>query len=151
MNSTTFRIAEHSEIQERLAEMSLRSTPRGPLRPTAAFKQGAINLDCGGVGLYSTAADYAKLLEALLDGGKGILTPVSIRKLCIPQLSDPKHLETSFHGTLRSVFCLEYPPNLPVNYALGGAVNMEDIPDRRKQGSIMWHGAANSHWVSTMI
>lgn len=151
MKSTTFRLAEHPKLQKRLADMSLRSLPRGPLTLTGAFKQGAINLDTGGGGLYSTAADYVKLLEALLDDGRDILTTVSIRKLCVPQLLDPKHLEANFYGSLQSVFCPEYPHNLPVNFALGGAVNMEDIPEKRQQGSIMWSGATNPHWVSTCL
>ena len=150
MNSTTFRIAEHPELHPRRAEISARSEPRAALTPSAAFKPDTIEFDYGGVGLYSTAADYAKLLGALVDTGNGILTANSVRILCVPQLQDPKHLEAQFYGFMQYIFCPEYPKGLKVNYALGGAVNLEDIPERRRAGSIMWSGATNPRWVSPL-
>lgn len=151
MKSTTFRIAEHPELHPRRAEISARSEPRAALTPSAAFKPDTIELDYGGVGLYSTAADYAKLLGALVDDGNGILTANSVRKLCVPQLPDPKHLEAHLYGLMHYIFCPEYPKGMKVNYALGGAVNQEDIPERRRVGSIMWSGITNPRWVSLSI
>ena len=151
MDSTTFRMGERPELQHRRAEISSRSEPRGPLSPTAAFKPDTVELDYGGVGLYSTAADYAKLLGALVDDDKGILTAASVHQLCVPQLPDPKPLEAYFYGPMHYIFCPEYPKGLAINYALGGAVNLEDVPGKRRQGSIMWSGVTNPRWVSLSI
>lgn len=151
MRSTTFKIAEYPELQPRRAEISARREPRAALAPSTAFKPDNIELDYGGVGLYSTAADYAKLLGALVDDGDGILTPNSVRELCSPQLPDAKHLEAHFFGPMHYIFCPEYPKGSKVNYALGGALNLEDIPGRRRAGSVMWSGATNPRWVSLSI
>ncbi len=149
MKSTTFRIAEHPELQQRRAEISLRTEPRGPLSSFGPFKPDNVEFDYGGVGLFSTAADYAKLLGALVDDGGSILSANSVRRLCVPQLPDPKYLEAHLYGPMQSIFCAEYPKGLAVNYALGGAVNLEDIPEKRRKGSVMWTGATNPRWVST--
>jgi CubicO group peptidase (beta-lactamase class C family) len=147
MKSTTFRMGDHPELQHRRAQISMRSEPRGPLSPTAAFKPETTELDYGGVGLYSTAADYAKLLGALLNDDSGILTAGSVRELCAPQLPDPKKVEANFYGPMQYIFCPEYPKDLAASYALGGAVNLEDVPGKRRKGSIMWSGLTNGRWV----
>ncbi|KKY30772.1 putative beta-lactamase transpeptidase-like protein [Diaporthe ampelina] len=43
-------------------------------------------------------------------------------------------------------FAPEYPVGMPSNFAFGGMLNLEDIPGKRKAGSMMWSGVANSHW-----
>lgn len=138
MTSTTFRIVEHPELQSRRARMGLRPEPRRPLVAGEAFKPDVTSIDCGGVGLYSTANDYARFLGALLEGGDGILKPESVNKLFQPQLEDTKYLEEHFFGDAHPLFCPEYPKGSAINYGLGGALNLEDIPERRCAGSLMW-------------
>jgi hypothetical protein len=48
----------------------------------------------------------------------------------------------------RDFFCPEYPPGTLVNYALGGTINLEDIPVKRRKGSMMWTGMSSPHGVS---
>lgn len=43
-----------------------------------------------------------------------------------------------------------YPVGMPSNFAFGGMLNLEDIPGKRKAGSMMWSGVANSHWVRSL-
>ncbi|KAI1615242.1 beta-lactamase/transpeptidase-like protein [Exophiala viscosa] len=146
MTSTTFRIVDHPELQSKRADMGLRPEPYGPLTIGQAFKPDVTTMDCGGVGLYSTAKDYGRLLGALLDGGDGILKPDSVHQLYQPQLPDPKQLEENFFGDFYPVFSPEYPKGSAINYGLGGALNLEDIPGKRRAGSVMWTGATNPRW-----
>lgn len=147
MDRTTFRISEHPELESRRAAIGFRAVPGNPLVPGQSLKPDSTPLDCGGVGLYSTAADYAKLLGALLDGGRDILRSDTVRELFKPQLADPSHLEQAFYGDGHTVFCPEYPTGTKVNYGLGGALNLEDLAGRRRAGSMMWSGVTNPRWV----
>jgi hypothetical protein len=105
----------------------------------------------GGSGLFSTANDYAKLLGALVKGGDPVLQAKSIKELCEPQLQDSKFLMEALDGPFHDVFCCEYSLGTSANYALGGAVNLEDIPGKRRKGSMMWSGISNPHWVSLLL
>lgn len=106
------------------------------------------SMPSGGAGLYSTAEDYSKALVALLAGGGGLLKPDSVKQLRDAQLPDNKYLMAEFHGPWHDAICPEYPKDMPASYGLGGALNLEDIPQKRRKGSLMWSGMANTHWVS---
>ena len=105
-------------------------------------------MEGGGSGLFSTANDYSRLLGALIKGGDGILKPESVRELYEPQLSNNKYLMANFESPFHDVFCCEYPPGTQANYGLGGALNLEDVPGKRRKGTMMWSGMSNPHWVS---
>ena len=147
MSSTTFRIADRSDLDDRRAAIAFRSEPNGALSPGESPKPDVVSQDYGGVGLYSTADDYAKLLGALVSGGGSVLKPESIRQLHTPQLRDNSHLMATFNSPWRPAFCPEYPAGLEAGYGLGGAINLEDIPSKRRKGSLMWSGLTNGHWV----
>ena len=148
MKSTTFRPDDYPYLQQKRAVMTLRSEAKGALSSSGPMKGMATDLDCGGVGLISSAAEYAKLLAALLNDGGDILSAESVRKLYIPRLNETQHLESNLYGPMQYIFAPEYPEGAPTNYALGGAVNMKDLPERRREGSIMWSGMTNGRWVS---
>lgn len=149
MSSTTFRLAERPDLIQRRAAIALRAEPSAPLIAGGADPvPEKPPMAGGGSGLFSTANDYAKLLGALVKGGDGILKPESVRELCQPQLSDSKFLMATLDSPFRDFFCPEYPPGTPANYALGGAINLEDVPGKRRKGSMMWSGMSNPHWVS---
>jgi CubicO group peptidase (beta-lactamase class C family) len=81
MNSTTFRIADHSELLSRRAQIGRRETPAQTPFSSSNYKPDITSMDPGGVGLYSTASDYSILLSALLDGGSYILSATSTHEL----------------------------------------------------------------------
>lgn len=103
-------------------------------------------VESGGAGLFSTAADYSKLLRAVLQGR--LLSVTSNDLLFTPQLNG--EVQKSLMDNARkapSVFA-EYPPGHPINFAFGGMLNLEDVPGKRSKGSMMWSGYTNPHWVS---
>jgi uncharacterized protein YbbC (DUF1343 family)/CubicO group peptidase (beta-lactamase class C family) len=55
---------------------------RGVVHDPAARRMGGV---AGHAGLFSTADDLAVFAQALLDGGRGVLTPATIAKMTVPQ------------------------------------------------------------------
>lgn len=149
MSSTTFRVNERSDLASQHAAVGFRALPRGPLTAGADPLPPNPPVNGGGAGLYSTANDYARLLGALVKGDSAVLKVESVREMCKPQLLNNKHLQSAFDGDLHNLFCPEFPKALQVNCGLGGAINMEDLPGKRRQGSMMWTGMANSRWVGS--
>lgn len=107
-------------------------------------------VESGGAGLMTTASDYSKVLQAVLQGR--LLSKESMELLFAPQL-EGELLESLVQEvqTFEVGYAPEYPPGTPINFALGGMLNVEDIPGKRSKGSMMWSGFANSHWVSDLI
>ena len=147
MSSTTFRLHKRPDLMQRRAPIGYRTAPSSPLSAGPTPVPDSPSMLSGGSGLYSTANDYAKVLVALLSGGGGLLKPESVQHLRDAQLPDNKYLMEKFHGSLHDAFCPEYPLGMPASYGLGGALNLEDIPQKRRKGSLMWSGMANTHWV----
>jgi CubicO group peptidase (beta-lactamase class C family) len=150
MSSTTFAISERPDLASRRARLAFRAAPRGPLAPDENPMPEPPAMYSGGAGLFSTVKDYTKLLSVLMEEDGSILTKESIRELFKPQFDAQmaQQLQFFFDGALHEVACPEYPRGTPVNHALGGAVNLEDIPGTRRKGSMMWSGSTNGHWVS---
>lgn len=107
-------------------------------------------VESGGAGLFTTTADYAKLLLAILQGK--LLRADTMELLFAPQLSPEiqKRLMEKM-AAAQDTYAPEYPPGTPANFALGGMVNLEDIPGKRAKGSMMWSGYTNPHWVGSPL
>ncbi|KAJ4422549.1 hypothetical protein N0V82_002777 [Gnomoniopsis sp. IMI 355080] len=106
-------------------------------------------VESGGAGLFSTTADYAKLLRAVLRGSPDELglSAESIELLFRPQLSGELLSKMEARVALgRPIYATEYAEDTPVNFALGGMLNMADVPGKRAKGSMMWNGYTNPHW-----
>ena len=143
MKSTSFYPEKLSQPR---ATMAMRADPTGPLTPSQAPIAEKNEVNSGGSGLWSTAADYVKFLTALLQRKLFEKQESSLQELFAPQLDDTSHLMGTFDSFLHDMFCPEFPKGSPANYALAGAVNMEDLPGKRKKGSVMWSGMPNLHW-----
>ena len=148
MSSTTLVISKHPKLISRRAVIGFRASPRGLLAAGGDPAPQDPAMISGGSGLFCTANDYATLLGSLISNDWKLLKEESLRELCTPQLSEPSHLQAFFDGPFHDVAGPEYPRMLPVNYALGGAVNLEDVPQKRRKGSMMWSGLTNPRWAS---
>ncbi|KAK0617639.1 beta-lactamase/transpeptidase-like protein [Immersiella caudata] len=102
-----------------------------------------------GSGLYMTAGDHAKLLQSLLKStaGEGLLKKETVNEMFRPQLKDSQRailqaITDMFHDTMVP----EFPNGMPLDHGISGIINLEDTPGKRKKGSMMWHGMANSRW-----
>jgi CubicO group peptidase (beta-lactamase class C family) len=105
-----------------------------------------------GSGLYMTALDHARVLQELLKSSAGdgeLLKKEMFDEMFRPQLDDRqrailKAITDMFHQRMVP----EFPEGMPLDHGISGIINMDDVPGKRKKGSMMWHGMANGHWVS---
>lgn len=142
MNKTGFWPGEVAKIPYRMPDGHLEDAP-SPLPQEHP-------VESGGAGLFSTAADYAKLLIAVLQGK--LLSEDSMELLFKPQLDSAlQECLMKRVANAPDVYACEYPVGTPANFAFGGMVNLEDIPGKRLKGSMMWSGYTNPHWVGPLF
>lgn len=102
-------------------------------------------VESGGAGLFSTTADYSKLLHAVLRGE--LLSAESMELLFKPQLEGDLLRKMEERVALaKGMYAPEYAEDTPANFALGGMVNTADLQGKRAAGSMMWSGYTNPHW-----
>lgn len=115
--------------------------------PAADLGQGEFL--SGGAGLFGTAGDYLRLLQALLNGGRTekrrILDDVTVQGLFRIQTGGIRA------GALGSVLpTLNAPfdlfPGMLTGWSLGGLINPEPGPQGRRAGSLGWAGIANTYY-----
>ncbi len=101
----------------------------------------------GGYGLYSTAADYVRFMQMFLQEGAGILDPESVAAMGANQIGEAEVVEMPSQIAASSTD-FDVHPGIVDRFGLGLLVNMEDIPGRRRAGSLMWAGMSNTHfWI----
>lgn len=143
MSSTTFRISDRPDLAQRRAALGFRSSRDSPLGPGPDPAPINPEIEMGGGGIFTSANDYGKLLGALISGDERILKLETVKELMTPQLKDPKPLQEYCDSPMHEMITPEFPKGLPVNATLGGAVNLEDVPGKRRKGSMMWSGLTN--------
>lgn len=145
MRDSSFRPPPHAAAR----------TPDNVVRTAAmALRTGAPptpethELDAGGAGLFTTAADYALLLRAFLR--HALVAPKTTGQMLEPQLDETRadlFNTVAFHPLVRSTMAPEFPDGQRLNYGLAGVVNLDHVPGKRRAGSIAWSGILNSRWV----
>lgn len=156
MGDSTFRRDELPHVRDRTVPSSRRDPDTGELAagedPFPALAEGGV--ESGGAGLYTTAADYAKLLRVLLgslaggvEGDGALLKRATVEEMVRPQLTEEqrrwlKFLTDLFHDGLVP----DFSKGMPLDHGISGVINMQDEPGKRKKGSMMWGGLCNGHW-----
>ncbi|KAK4176770.1 beta-lactamase/transpeptidase-like protein [Triangularia setosa] len=152
MKETTFHPLR-PEIQEKVKDRQVEVAYRGedggliegplitPLEPP---------VESGGSGLFTTAVDYIKFLQALLQdaNGKGnLLKKETVDELFRPQLDD-KQKEDQAKILVGTGFAPDFDELTAseMSWGLTGALNLVDLATGRKKGSMMWSGVVNPHW-----
>jgi CubicO group peptidase (beta-lactamase class C family) len=148
MTSTRFDPSSITDYASRKVDWAVGSdTNVNHLKLGTTIVPDSHEMDSGGAGLFSTTSDYAKFLAALLRGE--ILQPSSYELMFSPQLTptEKEAYKQALAGDMWDYFVPElYPPGAPLDHGLSGVLNLEDSPDRRKKGSLMWSGASNGRW-----
>lgn len=154
MKSTTFHPERRRATLPPQLDMGLRSTAadgRKTVVPGHIIMKYPLEDDIGGIGLFSTAKDFVKLLTALLGGGNPVLTRSSVDLLFEPQLDAssraamPKGLGVQSRRVLGFSSAND---SEQADHCLAGTITLKDIPGRRRKGSVNWSGLPNLHWVS---
>jgi CubicO group peptidase (beta-lactamase class C family) len=120
-------------------------------------------MESGGAGLLSTAADHARVLQALLydsvssheDEGPRLVSKTTVDEMFRPQLSDvQRQMLASVTALYPDAMIPDFPrpPGIiPLDYGIGGIINTIDVPGKRKKGTMKWTGMCNGHWVGCLI
>ncbi|PWN50336.1 beta-lactamase/transpeptidase-like protein [Violaceomyces palustris] len=154
-------LPESSGLRPRLIPMHQRDLTTNKVAPSDRWtptEDAKIELHSGGGGLFATAAEYAKILVALLNKGTHpttggtILKPETVDELVKPQLEGSleqdlyKALEPTQPKFSRTIPAL-IAPGLPTQWAIGGVLNTVPIPPiGRSEQALSWCGIINTFW-----
>ena len=103
----------------------------------------------GGGGLYGTASDYMRFLSMLLRGGTldgaRILRPETVAAMGQNQIGDVLvgKLTAALPALSNDV---ELYPGMPKKWGLSFLINTQDVPGRRRAGSLAWAGLRNTYF-----
>ncbi|KAH8649912.1 beta-lactamase/transpeptidase-like protein [Xylariales sp. PMI_506] len=119
--------------------------------PVPTQRQPSQGMESGGAGLYSTPSDYGRLLHGILT--HRVLSEATTSSLLLgPQLQDTE--DNPQRAMLERVIDsgrAALAPELPardtrLDHTLVGLLNRDDIPGKRRAGSVMWSGMTNGRW-----
>ena len=159
MTSTTFRPLRNDNIKNRLASISVRA-------PDGSFKPGSmdvwlkdseeIEMEPGGYGLYSTASDYIKFLNALLPPPSSAPTSTStpiLSQTLITEMLDPQFPSSTWltsNATDPKLIKISgniLDPSSPVNHGFGVLIHESDLEGLgTKAGTAEGAGMTNTFW-----
>lgn len=148
MNDTGFWPERLPQTKTRTIAWSYRDPTTSALAPGKPPIPVEHEMESGGSGLFTTADDYARFLHAMLQGK--LLSEATMADMFAPQLNQQQSnmMESvCYHPDVRNAFAPEFPTGLRLNHGFGGVINMEDVPGKRRKGSLMWSGMCNSRWV----
>ncbi|MFO1025168.1 MAG: serine hydrolase domain-containing protein [Acetobacteraceae bacterium] len=148
MTDTTF--VERPEWGARVATVHARqpdgsfelvAAPPGPVTDREFF--------AGGGGLFSTAGDYLRFLRALMGGGEldgaRILRPETVALMAENHMGALNVLPMKTFNPAMSND-VELFPGMPKKWGLTFLINTQDVPGRRKAGSLAWAGINNTYY-----
>ena len=132
MISTTFRPTRNPSIQKRLASITVRSTD-GTLKPEPfniwLKDSEEVEMESGGYGLFSTAADYVRFLQTFISDSSTLLKKESVDEMFKPQLLSAKWLSDNAVDPKGIVISGNIMfPESQVNHGLGFILAGEDLP-----------------------
>jgi CubicO group peptidase (beta-lactamase class C family) len=148
MHSTSFQL---SPLQRaRLASMHARG-PEAALAVVPFALPQEPQFQSGGVGLYSTAPDYLRFTQMLLQrgtfNGTQVLQPETVHTMA------QNHIGDLHCGELRSIVpalahTANFFPGMPQKWGLSFLINTAPTPQGRAPGSLAWAGSANTFfWI----
>jgi CubicO group peptidase (beta-lactamase class C family) len=149
MDDTTFRYKTLPHVSHRSVATTTRAKD-GSLTSGSAPVRAEHPIESGGAGLFSTADDYGKFLHAFL--AYKLINRETMDQMFTPQLNDSQRqmLNLIAYGS-PEMFTPEFSQHIELTHGLGGMMNLEDVPGKRRKGSLTWSGMANSRWVSKSL
>jgi len=148
MHDTAFKIT--ASMRERLAKLHERGDD-GTLRVIDFEVPQEPETEMGGGGLYSTAGDYLKFVQMILNGGRGrngrVLKAETVDLMSRNHMGDLRVTTMKTCMPTRSND-VEIFPGVPKTWGLSFMINEETAPTGRSPGSLAWAGLANCYyWI----
>jgi methyl acetate hydrolase len=148
MDDTAFTLNDKQRARE--ASLHVRQVD-GRLLPQPLEKPIVAKVFSGGGGVYSTAPDYLKLLQALLNGGSfggtSLLRPETVALMSSNQIGG---LEAGLLKTTNPYLSsdVDFFPGIHLRWGLGGMINLDPVAEGRAAGSLTWAGLFNTYfWI----
>jgi CubicO group peptidase (beta-lactamase class C family) len=154
-------VSKRPDIKAKMMEMSWReggvesifgvtTNPSGKVEYTAdRVWDPTVEVECyGGAGGFGSPLEYHKLLQSLCSDDGKVLKPATVAEMFKPQLSDASKKSLMEKFSIKEVNdCFGgLPMGMKLDWGIGGIMNLEDLPGRRKKGSIAWVGLPNLSW-----
>jgi CubicO group peptidase (beta-lactamase class C family) len=148
MTDTAFKIGDAQ--RKRLVGMHARG-PDGSLAPIPFELEQDPEFHMGGGGLYSTAGDYIKFTQMILNKGRGngnqLLRPETVAMMGqnhIGELNMTKMISALPDFTNH----VDLYPDMDKKWGLSFLINTAKTPEGRSPGSLAWAGLANTYfWI----
>jgi methyl acetate hydrolase len=148
MTDTGFRIGESQ--RKRLVGMHARG-PDGSLTPIPFELEQDPEFHMGGGGLYSTAADYIKFTQMILNKGRGngnqVLKPETVASMGQNHIGD-LNMTKIISALPAFTNDVDLYPDMVKKWGLSFLINTAKTPEGRSPGSLAWAGLANTYfWI----
>lgn len=148
MNDTAFKITD--QMRQRLVATHARGED-GSLAPIPFEIEQNPEFHMGGGGLYSTAGDYIKFTQMILNKGRGngnqVLKPETVALMGQNHIGD---LTISKMTTVAPMYTndVDLFPDIVKKWGLSFLINNAKTPEGRSAGSLAWAGLANTYfWI----
>ena len=150
MTDTGFKIGEAQ--RQRLVGMHVRG-PDGSLAAIPFELEQNPEFHMGGGGLYSTAGDYIKFTQMILNKGRGngnqVLRPETVAMMGQNHIGDLNmtKMTSALPDFTNDV---DLYPDMAKKWGLSFLINTAKTPEGRSPGSLAWAGLANTYyWIDT--
>jgi methyl acetate hydrolase len=148
MGDTAFKITDN--MRKRLVGMHMRGED-GTLAAIPFELEQDPEFHMGGGGLYSTAGDYIKFCQMILNKGKGngnqLLKPETVAMMGQNHIGD---LTVGKMTTAAPMYTndVDLYPDMVKKWGLSFLINTAKTPEGRSAGSLAWAGLANTYyWI----
>ncbi|KAJ6084890.1 hypothetical protein N7499_004519 [Penicillium canescens] len=147
INDITFYSDRH-DIQERLVQCWERSESEGLKKVRLSKRPYPAKEHFGGGGLFASATDLLKVYGAILRKDKKVLGKEMVDLMFKPQLQHTVGLDnlSDSHPSYRNSILNSIPTSTPINFGLGGLLNLQSVVGHRGSHSLTWSGMANCYW-----
>ncbi|KAF1850833.1 beta-lactamase/transpeptidase-like protein, partial [Cucurbitaria berberidis CBS 394.84] len=151
----TFFLSSRPELKARMADMSARDES-GKVKYTEERhlyqdETGNEVTDCmGGQGSFTSAEEYIKVVHALLtcDEDEKLLKKASLEEFFKPQLGEGSSaaLNAFLQNDMMNNGMGGTSKEVKKDWGLGGILILQDAPDGKKAGTMIWGGLPNLIW-----
>ena len=146
MNSTTFRPADHPHVLSNLMSMSFRHRD-GSIKTEANIYPLAPTIELGGSGLYTSTADFIKLLTSLLRNDGKVLKRETVDLMFNYRIPDESIMKSEEVKEFFDWGAHKDDVGMDYDHCLCGLVSLRDMKAGNKAGSVRWGGGTKSFWV----
>ena len=148
MGDTGFKLGDAQRA--RLVGMHVRNTD-GSLAPIPFEVEQDPEFHMGGGGLYSTAGDYIKFTQMILNKGRGggnqVLKPETVALMAQNHIGELNMTRMTSHVPF-ATNDVDLYPDMVKKWGLSFLINTAKTPEGRSPGSLAWAGLANTYyWI----